>query len=256
MEPLTPTALVDVDGLAFDIDDTLTTHGTLTPEAYAALCRLADAGVRLVACTGRPLGWADAFAVSWPVEAAVGENGAGWVRRNGLVLERGYYDDDATRLEKRARLEALAAQVARELPDVTEASDQPARRCDWVWDVGERAKMDPALIDQLLARIEAAGMRHTVSSVHAHAQPGDWDKAKGVVRALELPADEVKTRWAFVGDSGNDAAAFSFFDRSVGVANVRAALPRLPEPPKYVTASERGAGFVELAEALLEARGG
>jgi hypothetical protein len=43
---------------------------------------------------------------------------------------------------------------------------------------------------------------------------------------------------------------FAFFDRSVGVANVRrfAGLQ-----PKYVTGGEAGAGFAELAAHLLQA---
>ncbi|MCC6875768.1 MAG: hypothetical protein IT378_15785 [Sandaracinaceae bacterium] len=65
-----------------------------------------------------------------------------------------------------------------------------------------------------------------------------------------------RERWLFVGDSGNDAAAFAFFSLSVGVANVREHLARLPVPPAYVTERERGAGFAELAARIGEARRG
>jgi HAD superfamily hydrolase (TIGR01484 family) len=261
MRPLAEAPLEDVAGLAFDVDDTLTTAGVLGAEAFDALWRLHRAGVPLVAVTGRPLGWADALASSWPVAVAVGENGAGWAWRRGRALARGYFHDDATRLEHAAQLEAVRARVLGRLPEIREASDQPARRCDLAYDVGETDPMAPSALDALLALIAEAGLRSAVSSVHAHVIPGAWDKAAGVLRALEAVglargSAEVRDGWLFVGDSGNDAAAFSFFARSVGVANVRENLARLPDPPGWVTRAERGAGFVELADALLEARGG
>jgi hypothetical protein len=47
---------------------------------------------------------------------------------------------------------------------------------------------------------------------------------------------------------------FSYFLNAVGVANVRRFLPGLRNPPSWVTRAEAGAGFAELADALLEAR--
>src|SRR5690348_15135982 len=63
-----------------DIDDTLTTEGKLTADAYAALARLHDAGRIVVPVTGRPAGWCDHIARMWPVAAVVGENGAFYMR--------------------------------------------------------------------------------------------------------------------------------------------------------------------------------
>ncbi|MBK6580926.1 MAG: hypothetical protein IPG17_33195 [Sandaracinaceae bacterium] len=59
----------------------------------------------------------------------------------------------------------------------------------------------------------------------AHASgAGRLNKARGIVRAArELLGEEVEAapeRWAFIGDSGNDAAAFAYFPLSF-VANVR-----------------------------------
>ena len=42
-----------------DIDDTLTTDGQLTPQAYGALDDLRRAGLRVILITGRPAGWCD-----------------------------------------------------------------------------------------------------------------------------------------------------------------------------------------------------
>ena len=44
-----------IRGVFADIDDTITTHGTLAPEAYAALARLRAAGKLVVPITGRPV---------------------------------------------------------------------------------------------------------------------------------------------------------------------------------------------------------
>src|SRR3989441_12464908 len=65
-----------VRAVLFDIDDTLTTAGKLTAQAYTALERLQAAGKIAVAVTGRPAGWCDHLARMWPVDAVGGENGA------------------------------------------------------------------------------------------------------------------------------------------------------------------------------------
>lgn len=260
LRELTDERLRSLIGVVFDVDDTLTTRGLLTEEAFAALWRLASASLRLVAVTGRPLGWADAMASVWPIDAAVGENGAGWAWRDGAAIRTGYFDDRETRDTQAILLARVRRDVARRMPEVQTASDQGARRCDLAFDVGEREALDRAKIDALVALIERAGARSLVSSVHAHAIPGTWDKASGTRRALQesLSADVAaeRERWLFVGDSGNDAAAFAFFSLSVGVANVREHLARLPVPPAYVTERERGAGFAELAARIGEARRG
>lgn len=255
MDPLAqaPAALLaSVEGVIFDVDDTLTTHGLLTARAFEALHRLRDAGLGAIAVTGRPLGWTDGVAAMWPIDLAVGENGAGWARREGGGLVIGTFEPDGVH---GAALTALRAHIARAMPHVREASDQPARRCDVAWDIGERDRRSAADIDALCQHIEAAGARALVSSVHAHAVFGAWDKASGVMRAAEAAGIALDPeRWVFVGDSGNDADAFARFPLTVGVANVRAHLTRLPVPPRFVTAEERGLGFCELVSALLDAR--
>lgn len=69
---------------------------------------------------------------------------------------------------------------------------------------------------------------------------------------LELKAE--RERCTFAGDSPNDAPTLSYLPHAVGVANV--AQFKLPpdQAPAYVTPSEGGAGFAELAQALLAAR--
>ena len=69
-----------------------------------------------------------------------------------------------------------------------------------------------------------------------------------------VDADTARKIAVFVGDSPNDAPMFAYFPCSVGVANVRDFAGRLSAEPRWVTAARGGHGFVELADALIEAR--
>ena len=198
LRPLTELPAADraaLCGLAFDIDDTVTAHGKLQPEAFDAMWRLHRAGVRLVAVTGRPLGWAAVVARQWPVDVAVGENGAGWfagsVGRPAGSPAQGFFDGEEDRAEQRTLLASILAQVRATLPHVPLANDQGGRLCDLAFDVGEEAQLGAEDRAALVALIERAGARAVVSSVHAHAVPGDWNKAVGVVRAVAHILGEV-----------------------------------------------------------------
>lgn len=244
-----------VRGLVFDIDDTVTRDGRLEPNALAAMARLDEAGLTLVAVTGRPLGWVDVLVRLLPVRLAVGENGAGWVWLNASVRHEGYFASPSERTAATQLLERIREKVGQEMPDILVAQDQGARRCDLAFDIGETVNLPAETIAQLTQLIEREGAHPSVSSVHAHAVPGVWDKAVGVRRAftevLGVDLEAERDRWLFIGDSGNDAAAFAWFPNSVGVANVAEHLHRLPIPPAFVTVRERGEGFVELADAVL-----
>ena len=54
--------------------------------------------------------------------------------------------------------------------------------------------------------------------------------------------------------STNDVLMFQHFPHSVGVANIRRFEAQLAHKPRYVTQGERGAGFSEVAKALLAVR--
>jgi HAD superfamily hydrolase (TIGR01484 family) len=243
-------------GICFDVDDTVTTHGTLDPEAYAAFFALRASGLKLMAVTGRPLGFAEIIARTWPVDAAVGENGAGYIARVGKELRFGYWDPVEVRASQQAQLERIRQRIARELPQVHVSSDAWARRCDLAFDVGEYACHPRTTVDALLALMKEEGAHTSVSSIHAHAQLGAHDKARGIAfAARELwEIAEVGPSFLFVGDSGNDAAAFAHFALTVGVANVVNHLERLPKPPSYVTTASYGAGFAELAREIVRLR--
>mgnify|MGYP000314140842 CR=1 FL=1 len=111
MKPLAILDLAACTGLLFDIDDTLTTDGRLTAEAYGALEALKRNGRIVVPITGRPAGWCDHIARMWPVDAVVGENGAFTMRydRKAHALDKRFIVDNATRRANRARTAASRA---------------------------------------------------------------------------------------------------------------------------------------------------
>jgi HAD superfamily hydrolase (TIGR01484 family) len=247
-------------GLLFDLDDTVLTHGLLTREAYDALWRLRDAGMKLVAVTGRPCGWGEVIARQWPVDGCVTENGAVAVVREGAGVARRDACEEAERRQRRARLAQLVVRVREAVPEARLTDDVELRRSDVTWDVGERMRLPDERVRAVIAEIAAAGARWSRSSVHLHATFDADDKASGAVRfcAHELREEPGAALWrfAFAGDSGNDAACFAAFRTTFGVANVRGCVTAgaLSVPPRFVAARPMGEGFAEIAAAILRAR--
>ncbi len=245
-----------IEGLLFDLDDTLLTRGTLTRAAYDALWDLHDAGKRLVVVTGRPTRWGAMLATQWPIDAATTENGAIAIIREDkrvLVVDT---CSVAERTRRRAALMALADDVRKRAPDVTLADDASLRVSDITWDIGEHVTIARDRIAFVESIILEHGARRSCSSVHLHATFDGDDKATGTVRLLGerfgVDVGAARTRWAFAGDSGNDRACFAAFATTFGVANVRASLGALSVPPRYVAPSAMGDGFAEIARALLK----
>ncbi|HIB93629.1 MAG TPA: HAD family hydrolase, partial [Candidatus Lambdaproteobacteria bacterium] len=65
--------------------------------------------------------------------------------------------------------------------------------------------------------------------------------------------DQAQDQIVFCGDSPNDTPMFGFFENSVGVANVLDYTDELEQQPHWLTTKRAAAGFVELAEILLDA---
>jgi HAD superfamily hydrolase (TIGR01484 family) len=254
-----PLALLDASGVRavlFDIDDTLTTEGRLTAQAYSTLERLKSAGKRVIAVTGRPAGWCDHIARMWPVDAVVGENGAFYFGFYEKKLFKRFHDEAATRLRNRARLGAVAESILAAVPGCALASDQPYRETDLAIDYCEDVPpLGLEAAERIAAQMRQAGLTAKVSSIHVNGWFGEYDKL-AMTRALfkeRFATDLEKDNAAvvFAGDSPNDAAMFDFFEKSVGVANVRRFQQRLTHTPRFVTQAAFGAGFAELGAHLL-----
>jgi HAD superfamily hydrolase (TIGR01484 family) len=246
-------------GVFTDIDDTLTTEGAISADALAALADLRAAGLHRVAITGRPVGWSEPFANCWPVDAIVAENGAvALLPLPGGGLEKRYQQDAPTRERNFARMQAVLERIEREIPGARRATDSAGRECDIAIDHSEFTRLDDAQIAAVVALMESEGMHATVSSIHVNGWYGGHNKLEGarwIVRELwGRRLDDEMPRWAYVGDSTNDALMFEHFDNSIGVANVRRFEAALSHLPRYVASQERGAGFAEAAAAVLRAR--
>ena len=245
-----------------DIDDTLTDHGELGPVAVAALHRLADSAVPVVAITGRPLGWSAALLRNEPaaatLRALVAENGAVALLPGAKGLQTEYAQDAATRAFNAQRLQQVLARIVAEVPGAMPARDSAGRATDIAIDHGEFTQLPADAIAQVVARMRAEGMQATVSSIHVNGWFGEHDKFSGarwmVRRLFDRALEDELDDWIYVGDSTNDQAMFGRFALSVGVANLLHFRNELHTWPAWITRGERGAGFAEVADALLAAR--
>ncbi len=274
-----------IHGVFTDIDDTLTTEGVITRDVIDAMASLRAAGVLVIPITGRPIGWCQPWmdappGAALPVDVMVAENGAVAFSRAGVGgqaalagqgathaagpsaggggLVKLYQQDAATRQANQSLLPRIAARVMTEVPGVELSRDIAGRETDIAFDYAEFARHPPEVVDRVLQVLRDEGMRTTVSSIHIHGCFGDFDKWQGarwIVRQLlqRNLADELD-RWVFVGDSGNDQPMFQHFIHSVGVANIAHVADRLTHLPRYITQQARGAGFCEVAQAILAAR--
>ena len=267
-----------ITGVLTDIDDTLMTEGVITPDALAALADLKAAGLPVIAVTGRPVGWSRPFALAWPVDAIVAENGAVALYRetdpekadfehgkdlrpNEYVrkqLSKRYHQGERERRENFACMQRVAARVLREVPGTQLAQDSAGRETDIAIDHSEFTQLSPQRVAQVLRIMRSEGMTASVSSIHINGWFGTHNKLQGarwaVRELLGRDLDAEIAQWVFVGDSTNDELMFEAFPNSVGVANVRRFEAQLESLPRYITDGERGAGFSEVAAAVLAAR--
>ncbi|TXL68574.1 HAD-IIB family hydrolase [Zeimonas arvi] len=259
MRPLAEFDARGIHGVLTDLDDTLSTDGRLDPEAFAAMNRLREAGLRVVPVTGRSAGWCDHFVRMWPVDAVIGETGAFYMLREGGGVRTVFMPDAAALEAARTRRGPIAEAVLREVPEAALAGDQPYRLVDLAIDIAEAVPpVAPERVARIVALLRAHGMHAQPSSIHVNAWFGEFDKGR---TALELLAghfgetdEAARDRWVCVGDAPNDAPLFAAFRNSVGVANLLERADRMPVLPRWITGAPSGAGFAELAAHLLAAR--
>jgi HAD superfamily hydrolase (TIGR01484 family) len=248
-----------IHGVLTDLDDTLSTDGRLDPEAFAAMNRLREAGLRVVPVTGRSAGWCDHFVRMWPVDAVIGETGAFYMLREGGGVRTVFTPDPAALEAARTRRGPIAEEVLREVPEAALAGDQPYRLVDLAIDIAEAVPpVAPERVARIVALLRARGMHAQPSSIHVNAWFGEFDKGHTARKLLAEhfgeTDDDARDRWVCVGDAPNDAPLFAAFRNSVGVANLLERADRMPVLPRWITLAPSGAGFAELAAHLLAAR--
>lgn len=259
LRPLREADLSRVEAVFSDVDGTLTTGGRLRASTLGVMERLDRVGVPVVLVTGRPAGFAEAWARTLPVAGVIAENGGLAIRLDGRgALRKTYARPAAARTRERRRLERVVRSALRAVPGARMSTDSHYTEVDLAIDVNEEVRLGSEGARRLEAFFAARGVNAVRSSVHVNAWIGPFDKAWMVRRFLRSvwktqlrPGDP---RFLYVGDSLNDAPLFEAFALSVGVANVRAVLAELEHWPRFVTRAPEGAGFEELGRAVLRAR--
>ena len=259
LQPLAQWAPGPMAGVLTDIDDTLTRDGLIESAALAALQALHRAGVPVIAITGRPAGWSEAFARSWPLLSIVAENGS--LRLYGIdsVLHKKYVQPETERHANHRHLQAVLQAIEQQVPGAVRARDSAGRETDIAIDHSEFTHLAPQRIAEVVQLMRAAGLNATVSSIHINGWVGGHNKWTGAQWAVkELLGRDLaheRERWVYVGDSTNDQVMFQHLPLSVGVANIRRFASQLTHLPRYITEAERGAGFAEVAAQVLRGRG-
>lgn len=214
--------------LATDYDGTLAHNGRVSPDTLAAVKRLRESGRRVLLVTGREL--EDLFRV-FPeygiFDRIVAENGA-------LVF------NPETREETLVGEAPPPALVER----LRERGVQPlsvGRIIVATWEPNEQTVLDT---------VRELGLEHQVifNKGAVMLLPPGVNKAAGLAVALtELRISPHNV--AAIGDAENDHALLAACEAAVAVEN---ALPILKERADWVTATDHGAGVVELIDRLLE----
>jgi len=260
-QPLSALPARQIQGLFTDLDDTLTTEGQLSTEAFSAVSALAAAGIRVVPVTGRSAGWCDLIVRLWPVAAVIGETGAFCMIRAGGRVRTLMMQSDIAQEDTKRHRDRVARRVLDEVPTAALAGDQAFRLVDLAIDIAEAIpRLPPEQIERIITILREEGMQAQASSIHVNGWFGQFDKGATALRLLTdywgLNREQAGLHWACVGDAPNDATLFATFEHSVGVANVDRHLGSIACPPRYITRQPYGAGFAELADHLLRSRAG
>lgn len=239
-----------------DIDDTMTMHGKLVSEAYAALCALHDAGFRVIAVTGRSAGWGSVHLQEWPIDGAITENGAVAFDEFGELVYPGAVENGDPRIRE------AAAEAYRTVPRAKPASDNHLRRFDYAIDHAERI-VPPLSAEETAAIVrifESRGCQAKPSSIHVNCWIGDFNKRDSALNFLSRREGYVdgrdRERVLYIGDAPNDEPMFAHFPNACAVANVDQWLGVLEHKPAWIASARYGAGFAEIAAVLLASQTG
>lgn len=247
--------------LAFDLDDTLTTHEQLSAHALKNLQLARQKGLINILVTGRPVSWADALLRILPFEAVVAENGAAVFWRSPSDeggVERVYrkaneYISQYEGIPFKKELDVLKSELFAQFPSLRMATDQEFRFYDYAFDFAEaiRPAMSLEEAEQIKIYCESKGFMAKVSNIHVNVWKGNFSKLDGLRYLMEKRwGADLSSSLVYVGDSPNDGPLFEAVEVSVGVANVKKFVEAgIPFPlPRYVTSKECGEGAAELLE--------
>lgn len=255
LDTLTADEVASLTYILTDVDDTITTEGKLHPEGLEALWMLHNAGLKVICVTGGSAGWGDTYLRQWPVEAVLSESGAVCLYREGGVIKH-YVHPSIVKEGYSARAKVLIERVLSLVPEAKLSSDQFARIYDIAFDHGsEPPFLGKEAIAKVVAICQEGGAGSAVSSIHVNAWFGEYDKRRGTEAffkdVLGLEGEILQEICCYCGDAPNDQVMFSHFPLSFGVGNIRKHSKGMHALPRFIAQKEGGAGFCQIAEALL-----
>jgi HAD superfamily hydrolase (TIGR01484 family) len=243
-----------IAALLSDVDGTMTQDGRIEADTLQAIETLVAHGIAVVPVTGRSAGFGHTLLSVIPAPAVIAENGGVTFVRDGAKVRKLYGLPEADIASWRHRMAVAVAEVQRELPALRLSTDSAFREVDLALDWNEEVALPASDADRAVELLRAHGLAARRSSVHVNFNPPLFDKRTACLRLVRdvLGGDVAALdRYAYVGDSLNDAPVFAGFPSSVGVANVRDLWPVLPHRPAFVTRGREAVGFRELVAHLL-----
>ena len=224
---------------------------------------LKKAGLLVIPVTGRPAGWCDLIARFWPVDAVVGENGAFWMWHD----DQGAASCAPASSSPTPSAPTAAAGWRRCAPTCCARCRAPASprtspialadlAIDFCEDVPPLPRAD---IERIVAIFERHGAHAKVSSIHVNGWFGDYDKLTTsrtddgrAVRRRSRARRRRATSSPAIRPTTRRCSAF------FPMAWAWPTCVTSPMPCRICRAGSRrpasGAGFVELAQALIAAR--
>jgi len=170
---------------------------------------------------------------------------------------RSHFADEKFNKENKLKLSVIENEVWSRVKGTAIASDQFCRLMDLAVDFCEDVPpLSEADVTRIVQIFERHGAHAKVSSIHVNGWFGNYDKLSTSFRFLKnefgLSETDILNKCIFVGDSPNDEPMFSKFPHSFGVANVKKFASRMKNLPAYVSPSEGGDGFSEIADRILQ----
>ena len=245
-----------IEILLTDIDGTLTDKaGKIPDKTHRSLWQIHKKGIKIIPVTGRPAGWCEMIARTWPVHSVIGENGAFYFYFEKKQLKKTFKCHKKNLKTVQDQREELKKALFQSFPEVSLASDQFCRLSDLAIDIGEAHSLEKEKQAQILSFCQQKGAQAKMSSIHINAWFGSYDKLSTSLDVLKqyhgLNAEETKEKVAFIGDSPNDAPMFAHFPHSVGVANISRFTPKdLGASPTYLSRGEGAQGFASFCHLL------
>ncbi len=237
-----------------DVDDTLTWEGEMPAQTFAALSALRDAGFTVVPVTGASAGWCDCLIKTWPIAHIIGENGALSMEKNEAgIVNTIFYKQQSVIASDLSRLREIGDELTQTYPDIGYTQDQPFRLTDIAFDIGQTVRVPETTAIEATQWLQRRELKARRSSIHINVWLGNHSKATAA-KAWLTQRNVDLSECVFVGDSPNDESMFEQIPLSVGVANVGRFLDSMTYAPTYITQSNGGHGFAELANALISDR--